>query len=182
MTFRRLAFALPLLAALPCAAPAQAQQAGLYDVTGTNLDGTAYTGLAQIRTVGLASFAIRWRIGNQTVEGVGFASGRTVAVAYGLTQRPGIGIYTLNADGSMDGEWTIIGAPANARERLVPREAPAATGQAPEAAAPAPAAPPAVVPPAAPPAPAAPAPAPAPAPAAPAPASPDAAPAAPGPQ
>ncbi len=126
MTFRRLAFALPLLVALPCAA--QAQQEGLYDVTGTNLDGTSYTGLAQIRNVGLASFAIRWRIGNQTVEGVGFASGRTVAVAYGLTQRPGIGIYTLNPDGSLDGEWTIVGAPANARERLVPRLA--ATGAA----------------------------------------------------
>ncbi|MGK7862690.1 hypothetical protein [Falsiroseomonas sp. E2-1-a4] len=149
MTFRRLALALPLLALLPCAA--QAQQEGLYDVTGTNLDGTGYTGLAQIRTVGLASFAIRWRIGNQTVEGVGFASGRTVAVAYGLTQRPGIGIYTLNADGSLDGEWTIVGAPANARERLVPRVAsPAAAGAAPAPAAPeaaTPAAPPAVIPP-----------------------------------
>ncbi|MDP3418525.1 hypothetical protein [Falsiroseomonas sp.] len=146
MTFRRLALALPLLALLPCAA--QAQQEGLYDVTGTNLDGTAYTGVAQIRTVGLASFAIRWRIGSQTVEGVGFASGRTVAVAYGLTQRPGIGIYTLNPDGSLDGEWTIVGAPANARERLVPRgAAPAAPGAAP-ATPPATTPPPAAVPPA----------------------------------
>lgn len=103
------------------ATPALAQRAGLYDVEGTNLDGTPYTGQASIQSSGLSSFVIRWRIGNQIVEGVGFASGRTVAVAYGLAQRPGIGIYTLNPDGSMDGEWTIIGAPANARERLVPR-------------------------------------------------------------
>ena len=105
------------------AAPAHAQRDGLYDVTGRNLDGTDYTGVAQIRSVGLNSFNIVWRIGNQLVEGVGMASGRTVSVAYGLAQRPGIGIYTLNPDGSLDGEWTIIGAPTIGRERLVPHEA-----------------------------------------------------------
>lgn len=142
---RRLALALLLL---PLATPALAQRDGLYEVSGTNLDGTSYSGLAQIRAVGLNSFNITWRLGNTLVEGVGMASGRTIAVAYGQAQRPGMGIYTLNPDGSMDGEWTIIGAPAIGRERLVPREAPAAP-------APAPAAPPAA-PPAAQPAPAAP--------------------------
>ena len=129
-----------LLIATPLALPAQAQQAGIYDVTGVNLDGTAYTGLAQIRQLGLASFAIVWRISNEIIEGVGFASGRTVSVAYGLAQRPGIGIYTLNPDGSLDGEWTIIGAPANGRERLVLRSPPAGAAPAP-AAAPTPGAP-----------------------------------------
>jgi hypothetical protein len=105
------------------AVPAHAQRDGLYDVTGQNLDGTDYTGVAQIRSVGLNSFNIVWRIGNEIVEGVGMASGRTVSVAYGLAQRPGIGIYALNPDGSLDGEWTIIGAPSIGRERLVPREA-----------------------------------------------------------
>jgi hypothetical protein len=134
MSFRRLSLALPLLAGL--AAPAAGQQSGLYDVSGTNLDGTSYTGVAQIQQVGLASFTILWRIGNQSVEGVGFASGRTIAVAYGLSRRPGIGIYTLSADGSMEGEWTIIGAPANARERLVPRTTSATPDPAPGAAPP----------------------------------------------
>lgn len=138
MNARRLALALPILAAM--ASPAAAQRAGLYDVTGTNLDGTPYTGQAQIRAAGLSSFVIAWRISGQVVEGVGFASGRTIAVAYGLSQRPGLGIYTLNPDGSMDGEWTIVGAPANARERLVPREpAPATAAPAAPAQAPAPA-------------------------------------------
>jgi hypothetical protein len=130
---RRLALAVALLT---CAAlPAAAQAPGVYDVSGTNLDGTPYTGVAQIRPAGLTSFVIAWRIGNQVVEGVGFASGRTIAVAYGLAQQPGIGIYTLNPDGSLDGEWTVIGAPANARERLVPR--PEAAPAAPAAPAPA---------------------------------------------
>jgi hypothetical protein len=130
----RPALVLALLATF--AAPAEAQRAGLYDVSGTNLDGTAYTGQAQLRPTGLASFAILWRIGGQVVEGVGFASGRTIAVAYGLSQRPGLGIYTLNPDGSMDGEWTIVGAPAIARERLVPRVPASPPAATPPAAAP----------------------------------------------
>ncbi len=142
-----------LLIGLSLATPARAQQSGLYDVTGVNLDGTPYTGVAQIRQSGLASFTILWRIGNDVIEGVGFASGRTISVAYGLAQRPGIGIYALNPDGSMDGEWTIIGASANGRERLVLRGAPAATPApaAPAAEAPATAAPPATETPAEPP-------------------------------
>jgi hypothetical protein len=131
------------------ATPAMAQRDGLYDVTGTNLDGTTYSGLAQIRALGLNSFAIVWRTGSDVVEGVGMASGRTIAVAYGLAQRPGLGIYTLNPDGSLDGEWTVVGANGMGRERLVPRPTPTAgTGPgAPQAPAP-----PAVTPPAAPPA------------------------------
>jgi hypothetical protein len=120
---RRLALTLAMLL---LATPALAQRDGVYEVSGTNLDGSAYTGLAQIRAVGLNSFNIVWRLGNDLVEGVGMASGRTIAVTYGQAQRPGMGIYTLNPDGSMDGEWTIIGAPAIGRERMVPRAAPAA--------------------------------------------------------
>jgi hypothetical protein len=121
----RLALPAALIGLALLAAPAAAQRSGLYDVEGTNLDGTPYTGVVQIEQLGLSSFRILWRIGNQTVEGVGMASGRSVSVAYGLRERPGMGIYTLNPDGSLDGEWTIIGAPALGRERLVPRPAPA---------------------------------------------------------
>ncbi len=124
---RRLALTLALLL---FAAPALAQRDGVYEVSGTNLDGSAYTGLAQIRAVGLNSFNIVWRLGNDLIEGVGMASGRTIAVTYGQAQRPGMGIYTLNPDGSLDGEWTIIGAPAIGRERMVPRAAPPAAAPA----------------------------------------------------
>ncbi len=134
---------------LAFATPALAQRDGLYDVRGTNLDGTSYEGVAQIRSLGLRSFTILWRVGNQIVEGVGMASGRTVSVAYGLAQRPGMGIYTLNPDGSMDGEWTIIGANAVGTEKLTPRAAPTASGEAPAT----PATPPGDQAPAAPPAP-----------------------------
>ena len=128
---RRLVLALALML---FATPALAQRDGVYEVSGTNLDGTTYTGLAQIRAVGINSFSIVWRIGNTIIEGAGIASGRTVAVSYGQAQRPGMGIYQLNPDGSMDGEWTIVGAPAIGRERLVPRPvAPAPTAPTPPA-------------------------------------------------
>jgi hypothetical protein len=131
---RRLVLALALML---FATPALAQRDGVYEVSGTNLDGTAYTGLAQIRAIGINSFSIVWRIGNTIIEGAGIASGRTVAVSYGQAQRPGMGIYQLNQDGSMDGEWTIVGAPAIGRERLVPRPvAPAAPAPAPAPTAP----------------------------------------------
>ncbi len=136
---RRLILALGFLL---LAAPAMAQREGLYDVTGTNLDGTEYTGVAQIRSLGLNSFNILWRISDQIVEGVGMASGRSIAVAYGLAQRPGMGIYTLNPDGSLEGEWTIIGAPAIGRERLVPRPATPPAETAPASPAPSTTAPP----------------------------------------
>jgi hypothetical protein len=129
---RRLVLACLFLAV---AQPALAQRDGLYDVQGTNLDGSPYTGIARINALGIVSFNIIWQIGAEIVEGVGMASGRTISVAYGMAQRPGMGIYTLNPDGSLDGEWTIIGAPAIGRERLTPRpETP--PGGAPPAAAP----------------------------------------------
>jgi hypothetical protein len=127
---RRLVLALALML---FATPALAQRDGVYEVTGVNLDGTPYTGLAQLRSVGINSFSIVWRIGNTLIEGAGMASGRTVAVSYGQAQRPGIGIYQLNPDGSMDGEWTIVGAPAIGRERLVPRPVAPTTTPAPAA-------------------------------------------------
>jgi hypothetical protein len=116
--------------------PAAAQRSGLYDVAGVNMDGTPYTGVAEIRQAGLASFAILWQVGQTRIEGIGMASGRTIAVVYGAQQRPGIGIYNLLPDGKLEGEWTIFGASALGRETLTPR---------PEtSAAPAPATPPAV--------------------------------------
>jgi hypothetical protein len=129
-----------VLAFLLAASPALAQREGFYDVAGTNLDGTPYTGVAQIRLLGINSFNIVWRLGNQLVEGVGMASGRTIAVVYGQAQRPGMGIYTLNPDGTIEGEWTVIGAGAIGRETLTPRDTPP-PGIVPAPASPAPASP-----------------------------------------
>jgi hypothetical protein len=122
MSRRTALAALALLAGLAAwGRPAAAQRSGLYDVNGVNLDGTPYTGVAEIRQAGLASFAIVWRVGQTRIEGIGMASGRTISVVYGAQQRPGMGIYTLAPDGKLEGEWTIFGASAMGRETLTPR-------------------------------------------------------------
>lgn len=135
---RRLLPVVSLVLAL-AAAPANAQQDGVYEVRGTNLDGSSYTGVAQIQNIGLASLRIRWLVGGQTSEGVGMVSGHTVAVVYGARDRPGLGIYTLKPDGSLEGEWTIAGANARGTETLTPRAATPPQGAPPGSSTPAPA-------------------------------------------
>jgi hypothetical protein len=122
MSRRTALAALALLAGLAAwGRPAAAQRSGLYDISGVNLDGTPYTGVAEIRQAGLASFAIIWQVGQTRIEGIGMASGRTISVVYGAQQRPGMGIYSLAPDGRLEGEWTIFGASALGRETLTPR-------------------------------------------------------------
>ncbi|MFT8243906.1 hypothetical protein [Roseomonas sp. BN140053] len=154
---------------LATAAPAAAQRAGVYDVTGTTPDGQSYAGILGLRQVGLASWQVRWQIGDAPYEGFGMSSGTTLAIGFSMGQSPAVAIYTVQPDGSMTGQWTLIGSSEIGTETLIPRtDGPAAPARpaAPGQVAPAPgtAAPAA-------PAPAAPAPA-APAPAAPAPAAP----------
>ncbi len=116
---RALAAALIVLPLL--AAPAAAQRAGAYEVQGTTLDGQPYSGVAVMRQVGLVSWQIVWQVGGTEIEGVGMSAGTTFTVAFDAGQAPGIGIYTVEADGTMTGQWTVIGAPAFGTETLTPR-------------------------------------------------------------
>lgn len=106
------------------AAPASAQRAGVYDVAGTNPDGTSYAGVIGLRQVGLASWQVLWDLGENRFEGYGMSAGNTFAVGFALGQRPGIAIYSVHADGSMTGQWTLVGTSAIGTETLTPRAAP----------------------------------------------------------
>lgn len=117
---RRLALALPvLLAAL--AAPAHAQRSGVYDVQGTALDGTDYTGTLTIQQIGIASFRITWSIAGETIEGVGMVSGLTFSTAFTVGDQPGMAIYEIKPGGVLEGQWTIVGAFTTGREVARPR-------------------------------------------------------------
>lgn len=107
--------------ALSLAAPAAAQRSGAYDVTGTNPDGTEYTGTLLLTQVGLSSFRVVWTIGGDVIEGVAMVSGLTVATAFSLNGQPGMGIYELERDGTLAGVWTVVGAFAQGRETARPR-------------------------------------------------------------
>ena len=90
--------------------PALAQRSGVYEVSGTNLEGQPYTGLMEIQQVGSASFRVLWSIGGDLVEGVGMVSGRTFVTAFAAGDQTGMGIYEIQAGDVLDGEWTLVGA------------------------------------------------------------------------
>jgi hypothetical protein len=111
------ALALLLLLALP----AQAQRSGVYDVSGTNPDGSLYTGTVMLQQVGLSSFRLNWSVGPNTIEGVGMVSGLTLAVVFQLGEQTGMGMYELRPSGELAGTWTIIGSQATGTEIARPR-------------------------------------------------------------
>jgi hypothetical protein len=113
-----------LLAALLAAGlslPAAAQRSGVYDVTGTALDGTEYTGTLTLQQVGIASFRILWTIGADNIEGVGMVSGLTFSTAFQIGDQAGMAIYEIRPNGSLEGQWTVIGAFTSGRETARPR-------------------------------------------------------------
>ena len=105
------------------AAPAAAQRSGMYDITGTNPDGSEYTGTLELEQIGLLSFRLRWVIGPDVIEGVGMISGLTFATAFSLGggSSPSMGVYELRPNGQLAGQWTTIGAFAAGQEVATPR-------------------------------------------------------------
>ncbi|MBY0337157.1 MAG: hypothetical protein K2X11_11115 [Acetobacteraceae bacterium] len=112
---------LAFLWAAALASPAAAQRSGVYDVTGTALDGTEYTGTLTLQQVGIASFRILWSIGADTIEGVGVVSGLTFSTAFQIGDQAGMAIYEIRPGGVLEGTWTAIGAFTTGRETARPR-------------------------------------------------------------
>lgn len=106
---------------LSLAAPAWAQRSGMYDVTGTNPDGTQYVGTLLLEQVGLLSFRLEWTIGPDVIPGVGMVSGLSFASAFSLGQNPSMGVYELRPNGQLVGQWTTVGAFAAGQETATPR-------------------------------------------------------------
>jgi hypothetical protein len=107
---KKLWLAAVLALGMALSGPALAQRSGVYEVSGTNLEGQPYTGLMEIQQVGSASFRVLWSIGGELVEGVGMVSGRTFTTAFAAGDQTGMGIYEIQAGDVLDGEWTLVGA------------------------------------------------------------------------
>ena len=111
---------LAVLAAL--ALPASAQRSGLYDVSGTNPDGSLYNGTMTLTQVGGTSFRLSWNVGSGTIEGVGMVSGLTLSVVFSLGEnQTAMGMYELRPNGELSGIWTVIGSQATGTEVARPR-------------------------------------------------------------
>lgn len=118
---RRLILAALFAAALALPGAARAQQNGIYNVTGTNPDGSTYEGIIMLQQVGIISWRATWSLQGERIEGIGMASTNIFSVTYQLGERTGMGIYTVNPDGSMFGQWTVLGSSGIGTEMLSPQ-------------------------------------------------------------
>ena len=112
---------LALLLGSALAGPVCAQAiGGRYVVDGTNLDGSPYRGLAEVRLISETSCTIVWETGNTTSQGICMRSGGVFAASYRLGDSVGMVIYRVEGDGSLHGSWTIAGVNGSGTEILTP--------------------------------------------------------------
>ncbi len=113
--------ALLILLVVTLALPAAAQRSGAYDISGTNPDGSLYTGSLDLQQIGMSSFRLQWTVGTNTIDGVGMVSGLVLAVVFQLGEQTGMGMYELRPNGELSGTWTVIGSQATGTEIARPR-------------------------------------------------------------
>ncbi|GGK47196.1 hypothetical protein [Salinarimonas ramus] len=105
------------------AAPVAAQDlGGTYAVRGTNPGGQGeYRGEVAIVPAGEA-WQVAWTIGGARHVGTAILTGDTLSVVYQPEgELPGIAVYELQPDGSLEGTWTGLGGNALGTEEWVPR-------------------------------------------------------------
>ena len=117
---RLLVLSAGLILAITAAATAQ-DIGGTYDVTGTNLDGSQYTGTAEISGLSETTCAIEWTTGETTSSGICMRDGIAFAAAHFQGDNLGLLIYEILEDGSMIGYWTVAGQDGAGTETLTPQ-------------------------------------------------------------
>ena len=103
---------------LPVLASA-AEIGGHYRVTGTNFDGSQYSGLAEIVATTPNTCRITWDTGS-TAEGICMRNTDAFAAAYAMGDAIGLVIYQVHPDGVLEGLWTIADQEGVGTEVLTP--------------------------------------------------------------
>ena len=93
---------------------------GTYRASGKNFDGTSYSGTAEIVVTSDTTCRINWKIGSDTWRGICMRSGSVFAASYRLGNAVGLVIYDIQADGSLQGSWTIAEQSGVGTETLTP--------------------------------------------------------------
>ncbi len=120
-----LRFAAVLLLGVACTLPASAETltlASRYDVSGTNADGSKYSGTASVDVISNATFTIHWDIAGSTYTGFGMRMNDALAATYTINGKPGLVIYKVDDNGVLDGLWAIRGQSGDGTERLTPHK------------------------------------------------------------
>jgi hypothetical protein len=109
-----------LILALAAGAAAAQPVVGACTVEGTNLDGSACTGRAEITALSEVTCRIVWITGDTATEGLCMRDGPVVAAGYRLGEAVGLAIYRLQPDGRLVGTWTVAGEAGVGTETLFP--------------------------------------------------------------
>jgi hypothetical protein len=107
-------------ALLLAAVPAYAQNVLKFNVQGTNLDGSPYTGTAVITLTSDTTCEIDWTTGPTTSHGICMKNQNAFAAGYVLGDGVGLVIYEIKKDGSLEGLWTVAGTNGTGTEVLTP--------------------------------------------------------------
>jgi hypothetical protein len=94
---------------------------GKYSVQGTNLDGSLYSGTAEIVATSETTCRIVWHTGSTTSSGICMRNGASFAAGYVLGESVGLVVYEMMADGSLKGAWTIAEEEGVGYETLTPQ-------------------------------------------------------------
>ena len=92
---------------------------GRYEVRGTNLDGSPYSGTAVITRTSNSTCRIRWSTGSVS-DGICMLANNSFAAAYRMEGVFGLVVYELRRDGRLDGVWTIADRSGAGTEVLTP--------------------------------------------------------------
>jgi hypothetical protein len=111
-----------VLFALVLGGGAAAQEiGGLYDVQGTNFNGSPYSGQAKITITSNTTCEIEWITGGTSSKGFCMRNSDAFSAAYIMGKDIGLIIYKAKPDGSLEGVWTIRGQNGAGTETLTPK-------------------------------------------------------------
>jgi hypothetical protein len=111
-----------IFAFLVAALPAHAEPLNLaprYEASGSNPDGSKYTGAVTVKVISDSTFNITWKIAGSTYEGFGMRLNDSLAATYMINGEPGLVIYKLDGDG-LTGAWAVRGHDGVGTEHLRP--------------------------------------------------------------
>jgi hypothetical protein len=90
-----------------------------YAASGSNPDGSQYTGNADVTVISDTTFSIVWKIEGQRYEGFGMRLNDSLAATYMINGEPGLVIYHVDGNG-LTGAWAIRGHDGVGTEHLRP--------------------------------------------------------------
>ncbi|MGP0059375.1 MAG: hypothetical protein ACLPID_08835 [Beijerinckiaceae bacterium] len=119
---KKLAFAASLALLAQSAGAWAAEVGGQYSVSGTNFDGSAYRGTAEITVSSNSTCRIVWHISGAEWKGICMRANDTLEAAYQYKNTFGLVHYEIKPDGMLDGIWTMADRDGAGTEALTPQQ------------------------------------------------------------